>query len=112
MFGSKADATDVDGFVLAGEHHPAQTDVDVEALQEAQLRGEPMNLRIALECGLTVGTGALPERVEAAVQFRSLAVEASGDRGEVFVVASNELGDRLRIETVRQVEIRGRGRAE
>lgn len=91
----QADPADVDGGRAVGGSDAAEADVEAEPGQDREAGGEPVDLEVAVECGMARPCRLQAQVGEASLGRPDLAVEEPRDAGEVFLVGSDLVGGRL-----------------
>ena len=99
----EAEAADVE--VLAGfGHHASEAHVDAVAAQHRQPCVQPVDLEVAFDGGAADTVRRGEQTVEASGRLGETLAECRGDRGELFVVAGDEVVLGFVGELVRKVE--------
>ena len=90
MLVADAHPADVDRLTGRG-HHPTEAQVEVEAAEQAQLRGGIADEGVAFDGRLTGGRGCRPQLGEAGGQPGGLGLQGLGDAGEQRIVGGDEV---------------------
>jgi hypothetical protein len=100
----EAESSDVHRLRVVGADDVSEAQVEAEAAQGAQPRGQPVDLQVAVHRLLTRTSRRLACDVETVGQVGHRLLEALRDGDEVLLVAGDERGIGLGSQVVGQVE--------